>query len=210
MPLDARSATILSNRDCIKKFHHGRNAMSMPAGRRKFFARCTCCSLVSTSPASPARRNFLAGGVAALGPGRRREPRPRAAGRRAGPGRQDPHRRTSPFHPAVPRRRHDGAGAAGRTAAAEMVARAFARGDGQERDRDLDPVDRAARGLVRQQSRGVAPAGAPAQRVRRQGGQGSSRPLRPVRRASLRRTSTAASRRSNTPSIPSRPTASAF
>jgi predicted TIM-barrel fold metal-dependent hydrolase len=43
--------------------------MSMPAGRRKFFARCTCCSLVSAPPASPARRNFLAGGVAALGLG---------------------------------------------------------------------------------------------------------------------------------------------
>src|SRR6266850_2008170 len=43
--------------------------MSMPAGPRKFFARCTCCTLASASPASPARRNFLAGGVAALGLG---------------------------------------------------------------------------------------------------------------------------------------------
>ncbi len=43
--------------------------MSIPAGRRKFFARCTCCSPASASPASPARRNFLAGGVAALGVG---------------------------------------------------------------------------------------------------------------------------------------------
>src|SRR6266849_9404407 len=43
--------------------------MSIPAGRRKFFARCTCCGPASASPASPARRNFLAGGVAALGVG---------------------------------------------------------------------------------------------------------------------------------------------
>ena len=43
--------------------------MSMPAGRRKFFARCTCCSELSAAPASPARRRFLAGGAAALGLG---------------------------------------------------------------------------------------------------------------------------------------------
>ena len=43
--------------------------MSMPAGRRKFFAGCTCCSELSAAPASPARRQFLAGGAAALGLG---------------------------------------------------------------------------------------------------------------------------------------------
>src|SRR5712692_2813432 len=43
--------------------------MTMTTGRRKFFARCSCCSLPGASPASPARRNFLAGGVAALGVG---------------------------------------------------------------------------------------------------------------------------------------------
>jgi len=41
--------------------------MSMPAGRRRFFARCTCCNEPSAAPASPARRQFLAGGAAALG-----------------------------------------------------------------------------------------------------------------------------------------------
>ncbi len=43
--------------------------MSTPAGRRKFFVRCTCCTQPTVAPASPARRNFLAGGVAALGLG---------------------------------------------------------------------------------------------------------------------------------------------
>jgi 6-methylsalicylate decarboxylase len=43
--------------------------MSMPAGRRRFFARCTCCNEPSAAPASPARRQFLAGGAAALGLG---------------------------------------------------------------------------------------------------------------------------------------------
>jgi predicted TIM-barrel fold metal-dependent hydrolase len=43
--------------------------MSMPAGRPRFFARCTCCNEPSAAPASPARRQFLAGGAAALGLG---------------------------------------------------------------------------------------------------------------------------------------------
>ena len=94
-------------------------------------------------------------------------------------------------------------------AAAEVVAGAVARGHGQERDRDLDPVDRPARHLVRQQCRRIP---ASSRRELNEYGakmvQGSSRPLRPVRRASRHLTSTAACRRSNTPSTRSRLTAS--
>jgi len=43
--------------------------MSASTGRRKFFTRCTCCSEPTVGAPSPARRKFLAGGVAALGLG---------------------------------------------------------------------------------------------------------------------------------------------
>lgn len=40
----------------------------MSPKRRKFFRTCLCCE-PSLPPANPARRNFLAGGAAALGVG---------------------------------------------------------------------------------------------------------------------------------------------
>jgi hypothetical protein len=42
--------------------------MSANSTRRKFFRSCLCCAPAG-APAMPARRNFLAGGVAALGLG---------------------------------------------------------------------------------------------------------------------------------------------
>ena len=42
--------------------------MNRKPGRRGFFGSCVCCEPPFT-PASPARRNFLAGGAAALGLG---------------------------------------------------------------------------------------------------------------------------------------------
>ncbi len=39
---------------------------SRPSARRRSFPACACCHIVEP-PASPARRNFLAGGIAALG-----------------------------------------------------------------------------------------------------------------------------------------------
>ena len=87
-------------------------------------------------------------------------------------------RRASPFHPSIPHRFHDGTRTPRGSAPAEMVAGALARGHGQKRDRDLDPVDRAARYLVWKQCRGIPQPGAPAQRVRRQDWKGPSRPLR--------------------------------
>ena len=154
--------------------------MSAKSTRRKFFRSCLCCE-PSSLPASPARRTFLAGGAAALGLGDAAGHRPdHDASRRATGPCPTADRRASPFHPAVPRRFHDGARTPRGSAPAEMVAGALARGHGQERDRDLDPVDRAARHLVWKQCRGIPQPGAPAQRVRRQDRKGPSRPLRPL------------------------------
>jgi predicted TIM-barrel fold metal-dependent hydrolase len=40
-----------------------------PVRRHKFVRTCPCCEIAATPPANPARRNFLAGGIAALGLG---------------------------------------------------------------------------------------------------------------------------------------------
>src|SRR5262245_29010946 len=55
-----------------KRRSFGRNGMIGMGGasRRKFFASCVCCeSSLKQNDVSPGRRNFLAGGLAALGLG---------------------------------------------------------------------------------------------------------------------------------------------
>ena len=182
--------------------------MSANSTRRKFFRSCLCCE-PSCLPASPARRQFPGRRCGCAGPGTLRDDRPRshpaAAQAPAAKPRIDVH------HHFIPQFHVDSMMAPGRRAGAppaEMVAGAVARGHGQERDRDLDPVDRPARHLVRQQCRGVPQPRAPAQRVRRQDREGPSRPLRPLCRDRAAGRATAASRRSNMPSTRSRPTAS--
>jgi hypothetical protein len=119
--------------------------------------------------------------------GRRGRPRfgggagdwPGACGR-ASLRRQTADRRASPLHSAIPRGCHDGTGTARNRSAAEMVAGLVARGNGQERDCDRDPVDRPAWSVVRRQCRGGAHPRASAQRIRREARARPPRPLRPV------------------------------
>ncbi len=150
----------------------------MNAKRRKFFRGCLCCE-PSCPPASPARRNFLAGGVAALGLGATGLSAigrmPAAAQAPAAKTRIDVHHHyIPPFHADVLASR------AVRRPAAAMVAGQIARGHGQERHRDLDRLRRPARHLVRKR-RGIAQSRPSMQRIRRQDGPGSPRPLRTVR-----------------------------
>ena len=126
------------------------------AGRR---AGEPCTEDIPRSGAAP--RSGWRGGLAALR--RARPPRRRSPAKT----RIDVHHHFIPqFHVDS----HDGAGAPRRSASAEMVACALARGHGQERDCDRDPLDRPARHLVRQQCRGIPQARPPTQRIWRQTG----------------------------------------
>ncbi len=145
------------------------------SSKRKFFASCVCCEPAPARAAIPLdRRNFLSGGLAALGLGA-------AAGTIGAPAvkaqaaktRIDVHHH---FLPPVHREALDQA-QAGR---AEMVAADVARRDGQERHRDLRAVAGPARHLVRRRG-GVAFAEPRHQRIRREARAGASGPLRPVR-----------------------------
>ena len=153
--------------------------MSSKAGRRKFFSRCACCE-PGAAPASPARRTFLASGAAALGLGAA------TAFQRALPATaQTPAKtRIDVHHHFIPKFHIDSMMAPGRRTGAPPPP--------WSPSLSLEDMDKSgiATSILSIAQPGIwygnnldesRNAGPRSQRIRRQAGQRSSRPLRPLR-----------------------------
>ena len=163
----------------------GPQSVSRQSARHRFSNGCACCEITAV-PANPARRNFLAGGIAALGLAGdcRIECSRSAAGRGAAGGAEIADRCASSLS-AAGSRRGDEKEPRRRTAAV-LVCRTFACRYGKSRRDDSRAVADAAGRLVRQ-CRRSAQSLAPMQRLRRAIAQRLSGQVRPVRRHSAAR-----------------------